>query len=310
MSENEKNKVNMDRRQFLRSVFGLGSLIEDETPALAQAPAKAASRFFWSDLKTGQIGFPCGYTIPVGQPGSIMKLVSAAALTDAHLLSADEKFDCRGVYKLHNEIYKCQKAHGIIDMVHAIGLSCNIYFAHAAQKLSSRTVLNYAAKFGLNESVGKFGSGKFPHENSGSPSEKYVLGLADDLQLSSLQILRMSALIANEGKIPFMHSAEDNDPNGKGMEIDLADSSWRVLKQGMQMAAREGTGKGLDPENKLKLAIKTGTTPHGKTFQSWITGFFPWDSPRYSFVLRAPSGTSQDEAVPQARKFLFSVEWP
>jgi cell division protein FtsI/penicillin-binding protein 2 len=107
-----------------------------------------------------------------------------------------------------------------------------------------------------------------------------------------------------------MHSAERPNPNGIPFELNLSEACWKVLKQGMQVASRQGTGKKLDPENKLKVAIKTGTTPHGTSFQSWVTGFFPWDDPRYAFVLRAPSGTSQDEAVPQAHTFLFSVEWP
>lgn len=308
MSEKKSGRSSVGRRQFLRSIFGLGSLAEGQSSeaAVPSTPGK----FIWTDLRTGQIGFPCGHVAPVGMPGSIMKIVAAAALTDARLLSSDEKFECRGVYKLHNEVYKCQFPHGIIDMAHAIGLSCNIYFAHAAQKMSARTVIDYAAKFGLNQQIGDFAAGKFPSATADkASSEKYVLGLAEDLQPNALQIMRISAIVANEGKLPFMHSAEQSG-EGPAFELSLAAQSWKVLKEGMQIASRHGTGKKLDPENKLKLAIKTGTTPHGKSFQSWITGYFPWEHPRYAFVLRAPAGTSQDEAVPQARKFLFSTEWP
>lgn len=291
----------------MRSIFGLGTVAE--SPA-AEAKQQTAGKFFWTDLRNGQIGFPCGHSVPSGMPGSIMKLVSAAALSDAKLISPDEKFECRGAYKLNKQTYKCLYPHGNIDLVHAIGLSCNIYFAHAAQKMSARTVLEYAARFGLKEPVAGFASGRFPGEKLGSGSETYVLGLAEDLQPNALQILRLVALIANEGKMPYMHSAESPDSSARPFEIELKEASWRLLRQGMQIATREGTGKKLDPENRLKVAIKTGTTPHGTKFQSWISGYFPFDLPRYAFVLRAPSGTSQDEAVPQARSFLFSAEWP
>lgn len=292
----------------MRSIFGLGSLAE--TQNAEAAPSSVPGKFIWCNLKNGQVGFPCGQTAPIGMPGSIMKLVAAAALTDAHLLPVDTKFECRGVYKLHNETYKCQFAHGIIDMANAIGLSCNIYFAHAAQKMSARTIIEYARKFGLDQSIGDFAPGKFPASSADKAgSEKYVLGLAEDLQPNALQIMRISAIIANEGRVPFLHSAELSG-DGPEFELALSSQSWKILKEGMQIASRHGTGKKLDPENKLKLSIKTGTTPHGRSFQSWITGFFPWDQPRYAFVLRAPSGTSQDEAVPQAQKFLFSTEWP
>lgn len=308
MTKKKSDSSSVGRRQFLRSVFGLGSLAEGQNAEAAKRVPAGGGKFIWCDLRTGQIGFPCGHLAPVGMPGSVMKLVTAAALTDAHLMSVDEKFECRGSYKLHNETYKCQFAHGLIDMPHAIGRSCNIYFAHAAQKMSGRTVIDYAARFGLNQAIGDFAVGKFP-ASAKDTAEKYALGLAEDLQPNALQIMRISGIIANEGKVPFLHSAELSG-EGPEFELVLSSQSWKVLKEGMQIASRQGTGKKLDPENKLKLAIKTGTTPHGKTFQSWITGFFPWDQPRYAFVLRAPAGTSQDEAVPQARKFLFSTEWP
>lgn len=312
MSEQDGKSDGVGRRQFLRSIFGLGTVAEAESEASQPAEAALPSRgkFFWTNLRNGQIGCPTGHDVPVGMPGSIMKLVTAAALTDTNILDPDEKFECRGVYKQHNETFKCQFAHGLVDMVHALGLSCNIYFAHAAQKVSARTVLEYAKKFGLNQPVADFPSGKFPPEVLGSNSELFALGLSDKVQPSALQILRIAALVANEGKLPYLHSAENPNADGKAFELELSEGSWKVLRQGMQIASRQGTGKKLDPENKLKLAIKTGTTPHGTKFQSWICGYFPWDAPRYAFVLRAASGTSQDEAVPQARSFLFSAEWP
>ena len=309
MAEQEDKAQDVGRRQFLRSIFGLGTVAEAESEAPAAAATSAGSKFFWTNLRNGQIGCPTGHDVPMGMPGSIMKLVSAAALIDTKILLPDEKFECRGSYKLHNETFKCQFPHGVIDMVHAIGLSCNIYFAHAAQKMSARTLLEYAEKFGLKQPVADFGAGKFPAEVLGSSSEIFVLGLAESMQPNAVQILRIAAIIANEGKVPYMHSAENPNPDGKLFELELSKTCWQVLKQGMQLASRQGTGKKLDPENKMKLAIKTGTTPRGTKFQSWICGYFPWDAPRYAFVLRAPSGTSQDEAVPQAHKFLFAAEW-
>lgn len=311
----DKDSPDLGRRQFLRSIFGLGTVAETQTESPAEAQSnepkiESRGKFFWTDLKTGQIGFPCGHNVPSGMPGSLMKLVSAAALSDAHIIPIDQKFECRGSYTVNRQKFTCLYAHGIIDLVHAIGLSCNIYFAQAAQKMSASTLLNYAERFGLNQSVAGFPSGKFPAKAAYPSSENYVLGLAEDMQPSALQILRVSALIANQGKVPFMHSAESPDPNGKSFQLELNEQTWHVLQQGMKIAARQGTGKKLDQDNRMQIAIKTGTTPHGKSFQSWITGYFPWSAPRYAFVLRAFNGTSQEKAVPQARSFLFATEWP
>lgn len=306
----EQNQSGVGRRQFIRSIFGLGTVAEEAQAAPAQKKVSDSGKFFWTDLRTGQIGFPCGPSIPQGSPGSIMKIVSAAALTDAHLQAQDRKFECRGSIKIKNQKFTCLAAHGSIDLVQALGLSCNVYFAQAAQSMSPKVFLEYARKFGLDKAVGGFQAGKFPDNALKESIENYVLGLAADLQPNALQIMRISALVAKEGKIPYLHSAEAPDPAAKPFDMHLSERTWHVLQQGMQIAARQGTGKNLDPENKMRIAIKTGTTPHGTNFQSWVCGYFPWDEPCYAFVLRAFSGSSQESAVPQARTFLFASDWP
>src|SRR5262245_50095520 len=74
------------RRQFLKSLFGLGTVIE--TKAANASPAIAGT-FVWADLRTGQVGFPTGTSIRPGLPGSLMKLVAAAAIREENLLPAN-----------------------------------------------------------------------------------------------------------------------------------------------------------------------------------------------------------------------------
>ena len=313
MSIELQDRQMLGRRHFLKSLFGLGGALESSEPAHGKGkptPAKGTFRFFWTDLHTGQIGFPSGQVIPSGMPGSLMKLVAAAALLESRIISPDDKFECRGTYQCGaHEAVHCLYPHGLVDLTHAIGLSCNIYFAQAAQQLSPSVFLHYAADFGLNEAVGSFASGKFPKQ-AAHPAWKYVLGLAPDFQPNALQIMRMSALIANKGTVPFMHSAEEPNSDGKPFKLTLSNGSFNLLQQGMEIACRDGTGKNLDPENKLHVALKTGTTPHGTSFQSWVTGYFPWQSPRYAFCLRSQAGTSYDQAIPALKKFLFGTTWP
>ncbi|HEY9714740.1 MAG TPA: penicillin-binding transpeptidase domain-containing protein, partial [Chroococcales cyanobacterium] len=137
-----------------------------------------------------------------------------------------------------------------------------------------------------------------------------VLGLAPDFVPSALQILRMAALVGTRGQVPYLHSAEAPDPDGASFALHLQDGTWSKLQEGMQLACREGTARALDPENAMHIAAKTGTALHGKQFQSWITGYFPYDQPKYAFVLHAPVGTSQDAAVPKVHEFLFATKWP
>lgn len=292
------------RRGFLKSLLGLGAIEQ----GASAAPKAASDKVFWCDLNSGQIGFPTGTVIPAGLPGSIMKLVTAAALLEEHAATVDETVECRGTTQVHDKTYSCLAAHGAVSLVKAIGLSCNVYFAKMAARLSPSAILGYSSRFGLCSPVAGYPSGKCPKEAT-RPSEEYALGLAPDFMPNALQLMRVAALVAKRGTAPDFRSPENPDPSATAYLCELSNSTWPPLQQGMRMAAREGTGKKIDPEDKLCLAVKTGTAPHGKTFQSWIIGYLPDKEPRYAFCVRSQIGTSLDAAAPAARKFLFSTSW-
>ncbi|HEY9868905.1 MAG TPA: penicillin-binding transpeptidase domain-containing protein [Candidatus Obscuribacterales bacterium] len=296
------------RRQFLKSLLGVSGVVE-ASRAEARAESQPAGYFYWADLKAGQVGFPAGTSVEPGSAGSVLKLVSAAAMRDKNVFPANQTFECTGTIALNKKTYSCQVAHGRLTLTQAIAHSCNVFFAQAAERVSAETVLDYARRFGLEAPVAGYPSGPFP-ERASAEAQSYVLGLCQDLRPQGLQILRMVALIATRGSVPYLHSAESPDPDGQPFRIELSAATWSVLGQGMHLACREGTARDLDPSDRLRIAAKTGTAPYGKTFQSWVAGYFPYDAPRYAFCARALHGTSQEKAVPLARKYLFSTEWP
>lgn len=297
------------RRGFLKSLLGLGAIEQStaEQGAVA-APRAATDKIFWCDLNSGQVGFPTGTVAPAGMPGSIMKLITAAALLEEHAANLDETIECRGSMFVHGKAYTCLAPHGFVSLVKAIGLSCNCYFAKMSSRISPNAILVYARRFGLDAPVAGYPSGKFPQEAT-RPGEEYALGLTPDLAPNALQLMRLAALVGRRGTAPDFRSPENPDPGDKPFICQLSASTWAPLQQGMRMAAREGTGKKIDVDDKLCLAVKTGTTPHGKTFQSWIIGYLPDKDAKHAFCVRSQIGTSLDAAVPAAKKFLFSTNW-
>ncbi len=317
MTDDLNSTDSIGRRRFLKSIFGLGAVVEEaveaKAPEVIPQPGsagieRAAPVFIWADLKTGQVGFPSGLNLGSGMPGSTMKLVAAAALHEESLISPNQIYECPGHITLHKQTFNCLHAHGRVNLTHAIAKSCNVFFVLASEKLHTSAFLDYARKFGLDQPVAGRHSGAFPAKANG-PSYRYVLGLAEDMQPNALQILRMSAIVATRGDVPFLHSAEDSAA-GERFGLQLSDGTWHRLQQGMELACTEGTAQKLDPENKLHIAAKTGTAPRGNKFTSWITGYFPADAPKHAFVLNSTAGTSQEAAVPQAHKFLFASDWP
>lgn len=306
-SDSSGSGNSIGRRDFLKSMFGLGGLLE-----ASEAQAKSGTGrtiFFWSDLKTGQVGFPTGFMVEAGLPGSVMKIVAAAALLEERLISPNETIDCKGHATIKGNRINCLVAHGKVDAVHAIAQSCNVYFATASKTMSQSLFFDYARKLGLDSAVGSVKSGLFPKPEKSS-SWPYVLGLSPHLHPNALQLMRLSAIVANRGDVPYLHSAEESAQGKARFNLEFSDMTWGRLQQGMQLAVREGTAHKLDPANKLHVAAKTGTAPIGKKFQSWITGYFPYDAPRYAFCLGALNGTSSEVAVPKAKEFLFATEWP
>lgn len=307
MDAKSKESVNcIGRRGFIRSLFGLtGTAVE---AIKAQASTELAGEWVWGNLRTGQVGFPSGLTLRKQRPGSTMKIVATAALAEEGLVSPTETVDCTGTTVVHHQKITCQSAHGRVNLMHALGKSCNIYFAHMSARLNGHLFGRYAETMGLNSPIAKRASGPFPASFK-DESLFYVLGLAEDLQPNALQLMRLSALVATQGKPPFLHSAEDLEDHEKPAPVTFSASTWKTLSNGMRLCVTEGTAKKLDPENHMHIAAKTGTAQHGTQLQSWITGFFPYEEPHTVFCVWSPSGTSQDAAVPFAKKVLFSTTW-
>lgn len=304
----------MGRRRFLKSLFGLGAVSESAEAAADAAPAGVkrhvgAANFFWANLRNGQVGFPTGMTVPSGMPGSVMKLITAAALRESGIVTDHTTIECRGTVEVHREKYSCLYPHGHVDLTKAIGLSCNVFFATMSAKMNVHTVLDFATRFGLSEPVAGFKSGAFNAE-SHADVVALALGLSPDVQPNALQLLRVAALVGLHGKTPPLHNAVDAPRESDVLSVTLSPHTWMILQQGMRICGREGTAKAVDTEDKLKGAFKTGTSPHGKAWQSWIVGYFPYEDPRHAFALRSSAGTSVEAAVPEAHKFLLAHDWP
>ncbi|MBS2005027.1 MAG: hypothetical protein JST44_26175, partial [Cyanobacteria bacterium SZAS LIN-5] len=249
-SDDSQTRNSIGRRRFLKSIFGLGTLLDDAVEAKThdanssdaiahnKKSGSAAGRraketppyppvFIWADLKNGNVGFPTGLELGRGMPGSTMKLIAAAALHEEALISPNQIYECSGHITLHNETFNCLHAHGRVNLTHAIAKSCNVFFVQAAEKLHTTMFLDYARKFGMDQPVAGRKSGRFPARANG-PSYRYVLGLAEDMQPSALQILRMSAIVGTMGDVPFLHSAEDPD-DGNRFRLQLSEGTWHRL---------------------------------------------------------------------------------
>lgn len=289
----------LSRRAFLQSMLVWAGAMWAASGINVLAAETVSGYFCALDLQTGRWLGDAPARAPHGEPGSLMKLVAAAALMEDGLLDPDERFSCAGSIERHGRRFLCQKAHGSLGLVGALGHSCNVFFVQAADRLSPQRFLTMAAHFGLDRPTGHAAAGRFPLQPDAPHSQLLVLGLDERMQPTALQLLRMAGWIATAGQ-PLTGLS--------GKPPSLSPATWQLLESGMRLAVRQGTARKLDADNRWQAAAKTGTTPYGLGYRSWLIGFYPAHQPRLVFCQRAAQGTATDQAVPMARAALLKLE--
>jgi len=69
-----------------------------------------------------------------------------------------------------------------------------------------------------------------------------------------------------------------------------------IVREGMRLGATEGTSVGLNDLSFVHVAGKTGTAQlglHNEFYNSWAVGFFPYEHPKYVYVVvmeKGPAG--------------------
>ena len=86
-------------------------------------------------------------------PGSVFKIITAAAALDSLDNAQEMTFRCDGVYEMSGGKVKCTGEHGKIDLKKALQKSCNCYFAQLSQVLGGETLSRYVEKFRITEPV-------------------------------------------------------------------------------------------------------------------------------------------------------------
>src|SRR5690606_30762102 len=87
-------------------------------------------------------------------PGSIFKIVIAAAALEYRVVRPHEAFVCNGEYGKYG--FRCWKpgGHGRITFREAFAKSCNIAFAHAALRLKPEQIERTADALGIGRLIG------------------------------------------------------------------------------------------------------------------------------------------------------------
>ena len=210
-------------------------------------------------------------------------------------------------------VFKDWKAQGYEDMRHALAVSSDVYFYEIGGGYQDQAGLGianidkYMKMFGLGQSVGSSffdgSAGTIPTpawKALNFKGEKWNIGDTYHtsigqygFQVAPIQLVRAVASIANGGELlePKILLNEKDDSKNPAIDLNLDPDYLRVIKEGMRDGVMKeyGVAKGLNnPTYGYTVAAKTGTAELGvyKQFvNSWVSGFFPYDNPKYAFVV-------------------------
>lgn len=269
-------------------------------------------------------------------PGSIVKPIFALAALAENIISPDKKILSTGELKVPNPfkqgeftIFKDWRANGWTNIQEAIAVSSDIYFYQIGGGFMDQKGLGIA---NLEKYARMFGLGKSPESNffSGSdgviPSIEWkaknfngeIWRVGDTyntsigqygFQLTPIQALRAVSAIATNGQLISPTIIMGGEKKFEQLPLDNL-KNFDIVREGMRMTTTMGTAKILNVPY-LKIAVKTGTAQVGVSNQfinSSIIGFFPYEHPRYSFVIileRSPASNTIGASVAM-REF---VDW-
>lgn len=262
----------------------------------------------------------------VYEPGSTMKIFTAAIALEERKVRLGEGIDCMGghwQYSPKAPPITDTHRHGVLTFEEILWQSSNIGAAKMGTRLDPATHYQYLRKFGFGDPTGL----NFPGESQGrmiapdrwSLPTQYTFSYGYGLSTTPLQILMAGCVLANGGKLmqPILVQRIYNDkglllkefkPTVRGQVV--SEETANLMRETLKGVITQGTGKRAKLANGVVAFGKTGTSrkigADGKYdvrrhFASFM-GFFPADKPQYGVLvmLDDPAGdtTGGDVAAP------------
>ena len=263
-------------------------------------------------------------------PGSIIKIVTAAALLESGRVDPDDPFQCIG-YLDRPERHRAYIfrhfgiGHGPTTLTNALAESCNVYFFHHARTVGAAALLEWADRFGFGRKTGSDLLGESAGHVSPAARGADVLGLAigqADLTATPLQVARLTAAVANGGRLITPHVVRGTGPVHQGTDPvrpilltealdEMRQDTLARIREGLEqvVAHPRGTGYKTVRHPQIEIAGKTGTAEVGgsRADHAWFAGYAPADDPQVAVVVLLEHGGSGGQAAGPLARLTFDA---
>jgi penicillin-binding protein 2 len=271
-------------------------------------------------------------------PGSIVKPYMALGAQNEGVIDPSTVIVTTGSISIPNPydptkstLFRDWKNLGPLDMRHAIAMSSDVYFytvggGYKDQKgLGIANIDKYLRMFGFGtttmdgtESVlyDKAGTIPTPEWKKATFNESWYLGDTYHtaigqygVQVTPMQIIRGVAAVANYGTVLTPTIIKGDGPHVEST-VPIPKKYFDVVHEGMRLGTQIGTSVALNVPF-VKIAGKSGTAELGVSkdkVNSWITGFWPYDAPKYAFVVMLEQG-SVHNLIGAAAAMRQQLDW-
>ncbi|TDT61863.1 stage V sporulation protein D [Fonticella tunisiensis] len=211
------------------------------------------------------------------EPGSVLKVITAAAAIEENEVKDSDKFFCSGSYKVADRTIHCWKrtGHGLQTFPEILQNSCNVGFMMLGERLGKEKLYKYFNSFGLGQKTGI----DYPAEEKGilmsidkvGPVELATQAFGQGISVTGIQYATVLATIANDGKMVQPHLVKkiiNTDENGNTSVVKeftpqivkqvISAETARHMREILESVVSEGGAKKAYIEG-YHIAGKTGT---------------------------------------------------
>jgi stage V sporulation protein D (sporulation-specific penicillin-binding protein) len=237
------------------------------------------------------------------EPGSVFKVVTAAAGLDTGVVKEDSQFFDPGFIKVGDKNFHCWKAggHGSQTFLQGFENSCNVVFVAVGQRLGARNFSKYFDNFGLSAKTGIDLPGEatsiYYKEKDLGPVELASCSFGQSNKMTPIELVTAIAAAANGGKLVTPHLVREIKKGSstvktygaaiRAQAVSAATSS--EICRLMQLEVIEGTGKNAYVPG-YRIGGKTGTSqkldsPDKSARIASFVGIAPCDDPRIALLV-------------------------
>lgn len=232
------------------------------------------------------------------EPGSVFKVVTAAACLEEGVVTTQDQFHCPGYYVVEDRRIRCHKVggHGSETFVQGIQNSCNPVFINIGLRLGVDRFCDYYDQFGLLGNTGVDLPGEastimHQRKNIGQV-ELATMSFGQSFQVTPIQMATTFSSIINGGNRVTPHFGKRvlnqdgtvaetfSDKKGKRILSEETSATMRAL---LESVVSEGGGKNAAVEG-YRIGGKTATSQtlprSANKYISSFVGFAPADDPQ------------------------------